>query len=407
MTEHNVGARQEVGQAETQAWLQGFTGAVAQLAENQDRPISSAWATSLVQDRLHNPHFQDLLTRFHDVNPGATPSEAQRRFLSAEQAGLLAAQNDGQLPLPKYPSEQYAEPKIWGSVYRWYRETHGYGNRYYDDVVRRPLTTSVSQRTVAVRFLGRVLPHIFGEEPKWASCGSGDMAGDKRKLLQDHATGFEFDPVAVRHPNALGDMALSAYMADIFNGIVQEPDDTKEVVCLDQTDPTIPANIAWGHACSTPEEILSGSWDDLHDRLMRAAVPEDKLHFRLADLSKRADMRAVVEQEGVFDGASALFSWYQGSAETRRRKLLNMREVLVREDGGIVIADFARVVGRGTFLAPQDIWKKPTVFLGHRGELHPVLLASSGRFEEVQVLHPLVRLARGGPHEQEIRELAS
>ena len=399
------GAERKTGSA--MAWVVGYTDAVGDLAANPNRPISAAWATSVLDVRMRNPHFVDLLDRFHAVNPGATPSEALRRSLSAEQDAILAAQDAGDFPFPVYPSEHYTDPKAWPEVYRWLRQNQqGYGNRYFTNLVQRELATAVSQRTIAMRFLGRVLPHIVGEEPQWANCGCSDMSGDRRNWLSDRDEQFRYGTVGVEEEQALGGLVVSRFMSDIFNDIVSEPDDTRRVVGLDRNDPELPENIAWRRACSTPEEIWSGVWDDLHDRLMLADVPGSWLGFQLADFSRRADARRVVEEEGQFDGVAALFSWYQGSAEIRRRKLKNMREVLLRAGGLLVIADFARTVARGTYLMPEDIWGRPTIYANDGDRLVPVLSAGNGRFERVRVLPGLIGLAEGGPHAEDVRRLA-
>jgi hypothetical protein len=389
------------------AWLSGFNQAITDLAQNDQRPISAAWAIA-VQGRLRDPSFCQILDTFCQENPDVTSAEMQRRALSAEQAVIFAAQQDGRFPFSEYPSDKYTDPKMWAQLYRWLKtDTTGYSNQYYTNLVRRPLTTAVPQREVAARALRRFLPDMFGEEPLWASCGSSIMAGDKLNWLVDHDEGFEFSEVKIRSSASGRASAVSDYKTDLFNTVVREPDTIQRVVGLDQFDPTEPANLAWNRACATPEEVLSESWSDLRDRIMHADVPEDYLVFRLADLASRASMRGVVEEFGQFDGSSAHFVFYQGrTAELRRRMLLNNRKVLVKPNRAFVVSDFARIVG-GAFLSPLDQWREPTVFVGHEGLLHPVFRASNGRFNEMRVLPPLAKLAVGGPHEKTVRELLS
>lgn len=386
-------------------WLSGFTEAVGHIAEDPNRPISAPWARHVLDYRLNNHHYLDLLERFHALNPGATPSEAQRRFLSAEQAALLAAQQDGRLPFAPYPSERYTDVQQWAQVYKWLRtDQSGYGNQYFANVVKRPLMTSVSQREVAARIVRRFLSHLMSDEPLWASCGCFDMAGDRRNWLANRDPAFRFDQVAVRSKAPDGRPTISEYKSDLLNQVILEEDTTRRVVGLDQVNPNEPANMAWSHACAMPEEIWAGTRDELHDRILRAHVPTEYLAFCLADLASRKSMQSVVKEHGTFDGAYASFSWHQGSAEMRRRKLINMSDKLVGQRGLLVIADFARVVGK-RFLSPEDQWRKPTVFVGYQGELYPVLRADSGRFQAIKVLPALAELAQGGPHEKTVQEL--
>lgn len=385
-------------------WVNGFADELEGLAaKNESRPLSAGWAESVRRFRLRDRHFLNLLGVVHGMNPDARFPEVQRKFLSAEQAALMSAQDDGKLPVT-YPSEEYYKPGVWQAAFRWVQNTPPYNNRYFD-YLRRDLATSMSQRTVAVRFLSRVLSHLIGEEPQRASCGSGDMSGDKRNWWSGRDERFRFDPVRVREHTGFGRVAVSLAMSDIFNSIIGDPDDTRRVVCLDRVDPTEPANMAWIRACPTPEEIMSGEWADMHDALARQDVPEDQIAFRLADLTKKRDMEAVVGIEGVFDVASAVLSWYQGTSRHRASKLKGIFETLLGSKGVGIVADFATMSLDRKRLRVRSVWTTPSVFVGYEGNLYEVLSFSNGRFHDAEVLPDLALLARGGPYEPQVNEL--
>ncbi len=391
--------------ADGASWRQGFIDEVGTLAANLRRPVSAAWARSVVHGRMRDPRFLGFLDRFHHMNPGATPPEAQRRFLSAEQAQLLDAQDDPSWSLPAYPSDEYSDPTLWRQSYHAINRTPPYDSQYFHDLIRRDLTTAVSQRTVLVRFLRRTLSHLVPDEPLRASCGASDMSGDRRDWLSGRDETFRFDPVGVVGTRHLGGLVVSEYKSDIFNSIVAGPDDTRRVVGYDRVDPELPANKAWNLACATPEEILSGGWVELHDRLMRADVPTSWLGFRLADLAKRADIRRAVAEEGQADIVSEILCWYEGSAETRRRKFKHMFGDLLKPGGLGISAEFARRVSDNAYLMPNPKWSELNVFVWHRERLHRVLSFTDGRCHQVRVLRELGELARGGPYEHEVDQL--
>lgn len=392
-------------------WLPDFAHGLNQMVRDPSRPLSAAWASSLLRSRLYDPQFTQLLDQFHASNPDATASEMQRRLLSAEQDTIFAAQANGDWPFKQYPSYRYADMKMWGRCYAFIKKSPDYCERYVRNVIERGLGTTIPQRTVVVRFLNRVLSHLIGDEPVWANCGSGDMTPDKLVLLSNRRSEFAYDWVRVT--DALGDLAISEFKSDLFNEIVDEPNTIRRIVGLDRINPMDPDNLAWSRACCAPEEHLQGSLDRLHARLLRVDVPPEQLVFRMADLTDRDSVRKVTGELGPFHAAAAIFSWYHGTAADRDNKLDNMRKELIMRrrfgrgwDGIIVIVDHARAVRGGRYLVPDMVWKGPTVFVGYKGLLYPVLQGGNGRFGSVSVLPALVRLARRGPYEREVRLLA-
>jgi hypothetical protein len=386
-------------------WLQGVTAEVAMVAADISQPLRAGWARSVLSRQKRDLQFRDFLNRFHHVNPSATPPEVQRRLLSAEQAQFLGAQQDDRWLLPPFPSEEYSDPQLWQKGYRWIRNTPPYANRYFDDLIRRDLTTAVSQRTVLVRFVRRTLAHLLPDEPVRASCGCGDMSGDRRDWLSDHDEQFRFDPVQVLDRQGHGPTTTSTYKSDIFNDIVSEPHSTKRVVGFDRVDPDVPANKAWCVACATPDENLNRNWTELHDRIMRAHVPGSWLGFRLTDLSSKHAVQQAAQAVGQADVASEILCWYEGSAAARRRKFANMFQLLLKPDGLGISAEFARRVSSNTYLMPNPKWSELNVFVWHKGDLHRVLAFTNGRCHKVRVLSELGELARGGPHQQEVAAL--
>ena len=391
--------------AEDLAWRHSFVQEVTALAASSTQPQSAAWAASVIRGRLRSQHFLGLLDRFHHLNPGATAPEARRRFLSAEQAQFLNARGDARWKLPPYPSDEYDEPELWHKGQQLINRTPPYDSLYYHDLIRRDLTTSVSQRTVAVRFLRRTLAHLLPDEPFRASCGPGDMAGDRRDWLSSRDPQFRFDRVSVMDARKLGGLAASAYKSDIFATIINEPDATRRVVGYDRVDPTLPTNKAWTLACATPEEVLSGKMAELHDRIMSAYVPDSWLGFRLADLSKKADVKAAVKAEGQADIVSEILCWYEGSADARRRKFRHMFEELMKPGGLGISAEFARRTHGNEYLIPNPKWSDFNVFVVYSGRLYRVMTFTDGRCHQVRVLKELGELARGGPHERDVAQL--
>lgn len=388
-------------------WIEGFTEEVRALAANRNRPQSAAWAKSVIYGRMRDPRFLDFVDRFHHLNPGATPPEAQRRFLSAEQAQIIAAQDDPNWPLSPYPSADAADPDFWHYGYGWINRTPPYSNRYYHDLIRRDLTTEVSQRTVLIAFLGKVLSHLLPDNPVRASGGCGSMLGDRREWLSGHDEQFRFDAVSVFGEQQIGGLAVSAFKSDIFNSIVAEPTRTKRVIGYDRVDPELPANKAWGVACATPEENLTGALAELNDRIMRANVPASWLGFRLADLSKKKEVNAAVAANGQADIVSEVLCWYEGSAPVRQRKFKHLfGEGGLLKPGGVgVSAEFARRVNNNTYLMPNPRWSEFNVFVWYDQRLHRVLSFTDGRCHQVRVLKELGELARGGPYEQQVTQL--
>lgn len=396
-----------LGESALAPWLARFGGEVARLADNTERPLSSAWAQSVQSWRMDDGVFLSRLSDFCSENPGVTPSEGLRRFLSAEQATIIAARGADSgtqvQPLQDYPSEAYTRPEAWQNAFAHIQESPL--KERYEGYLRRDLATSVSQRTVAVRFLTRALSHLIGDGARRVSCGAGDLTGDKRNFVSSQQEDLRFDPVQVRAHSRTGGLETSGYRSRLFGEIVRAPDPVGSVLCLDKADPFDKSNQTWSLACAMPEELASRKWIDLHQKLLEADVPPGQLEFAQIDLTDRSAVERLVKNNGRFDVVSALFSWYQGSREQRQKKFSNMMEVILRKGGIGIIGDFAEMTPDRTRIQPDLIWNRPKVFVYSGGELHHVMTFANGRFRDV-IVHPdLGKLARRGSYGLAVNEL--
>lgn len=393
---------------ENPPWLQGINEELLGLvAQRGQRPFSAAWATAVLWARGRgDPRFLNLLERFNHQNPHASPSEMLRRMLTAEQAQLLTARGDPKWEGAPYPSDKYANWGAWQQGYRWVNNTAPYDSRFFNDVVRRDLTTAVPQRAIAISFLTQVLAHRLPERPFWINCGCSDMSGERLVGLSGSHKGFGFAGVDVLARQEDGTEAASKTKSDIFSEIAAKPTTIGRVLGLDKIDPTTEANRKWTEACATPEEVYRGEAYELQHKLARAALPPSWLNFRLADFSKKKDVSKVVNAEGgTADVVSQIVSWYQGPPEARRQKFDNAFNLLLSPSGLGIVADFARLDTKRKYLIPDRRWTNLNVFVGRPGELFHVMAFTNGRCGAVRVLQGLGELARGGPYESEVTAL--
>jgi hypothetical protein len=204
-------------------------------------------------------------------------------------------------------------------------------------------------------------------------------------------------------------LAVSPDKGDIFNAIVGQPSTTRRVVGIDRIDPTDPATKQWIDATLTPEEVLDGELPTLHDALKRAKVSPERLGFQRADASSRREVDAVLAAEGgQFNIVSSVASWYQGTADQRKRKFVNITQRLVQPGGVSYFLDFAkRVNGGKTYLAPLRQWVEMNLFVCYENRLYRAGSFTDGRAHTLRISHELLELARGGPYEQEVQELAA
>ncbi|HSX36354.1 MAG TPA: hypothetical protein VLH84_05475 [Patescibacteria group bacterium] len=290
---------------------------------------------------------------FYRAKCDMTPPYNLRIMISSLQAAFLAAH--GEEYYQAYTEHGYPR----GVASRALRGrgalalTEEQRGSFYDNLVARHLSTSISQRAVFRRFVEISHVGVVGERPTGIDVGCGNNSGNIRSALPEQ---FPFGRVTILSPDNNGKLDGPTVAFNRLVGSVHTPG---HWIGIDIDDPGQLPHQLWIRSCAQPEEVASGKLAK-EDQIVRAAAG-GAVGFVRQNFAEQEEVDDLIGRIGPVDMVNFSFSYLQGGHNEREAKLQNALRCL-RPQGIVSLLEPAEINGDATLRIMED-WSQMNGFV--------------------------------------------